>query len=58
MIALDPLLEGGVGLTEFLIVVLKTAVAFGLLLGSVIVIASGLYLLSRERVRQVERELK
>jgi NADH-quinone oxidoreductase subunit H len=36
MIALDPLLEGGIGLAEFLIVVLKTAVAFGLLLVSVI----------------------
>ena len=36
MIALDPLLEGGIGLAEFLIVVLKTVVAFGLLLGSVI----------------------
>jgi NADH-quinone oxidoreductase subunit H len=36
MIALDPLLSGGVGLTEFLIVVLKTLVAFGLLLVAVI----------------------
>ena len=36
MIALDPLLEGGIGLAEFLIVVLKSVVAFGLLLGSVI----------------------
>ena len=36
MIALDPLLEGGIGLAEFLIVVLKTVVVFGLLLGSVI----------------------
>ena len=36
MIALDPLLEGGIGLAEVLIVLLKTAVAFGLLLGSVI----------------------
>jgi NADH-quinone oxidoreductase subunit H len=36
VIALDPLLEGGIGLAEFLIVVLKTLVAFGLLLGSVI----------------------
>ncbi|MGH2474169.1 MAG: complex I subunit 1/NuoH family protein, partial [Candidatus Limnocylindrales bacterium] len=36
MIALDPLLEGGIGLAEFLIVLLKTVVVFGLLLGSVI----------------------
>jgi NADH-quinone oxidoreductase subunit H len=36
VIALDPLLQGGIGLAEFLIVVLKTLVAFGLLLGSVI----------------------
>ena len=36
MIGVDPLLDGGVGLTVFLTVLLKTAVAFGLLLGSVI----------------------
>jgi NADH-quinone oxidoreductase subunit H len=36
VIALDPLLEGGIGLAEFLIVLLKTVVVFGLLLGSVI----------------------
>ena len=36
MIALDPLLSDGIGLTEVLIVLLKAAVAFGLLLVSVI----------------------
>src|SRR4029453_11091536 len=36
VIAIDPLLEGGIGLAEFLIVLLKAVVAFGLLLGSVI----------------------
>jgi NADH-quinone oxidoreductase subunit H len=36
MFAADPLLAGGVGLAELLIVVLKTLVAFGLLLGSVL----------------------
>ena len=36
MLALDPLLDGGIGLTEVLIVVLKTLVAFGLLLVAVI----------------------
>ncbi|HLM29984.1 MAG TPA: NADH-quinone oxidoreductase subunit NuoH [Acidimicrobiales bacterium] len=36
MIALDPLLNDGIGLTEVLLVLLKAAVAFGLLLGSVI----------------------
>jgi NADH-quinone oxidoreductase subunit H len=35
-LALDPLLEGGIGLSEFLIVLLKTVVAFTLLLVSVI----------------------
>jgi NADH-quinone oxidoreductase subunit H len=34
--ALDPLLEGGIGLAEVLIVLLKTVVAFGLLLVGVI----------------------
>jgi NADH-quinone oxidoreductase subunit H len=34
--AVDPLLEGGIGLAEVLIVLLKTVVAFGLLLTSVI----------------------
>jgi NADH-quinone oxidoreductase subunit H len=36
MLALDPLLDGGIGLAEVLIVVLKTLVAFGLLLVAVI----------------------
>jgi NADH-quinone oxidoreductase subunit H len=36
VLAVDPLLEGGIGLAEVLIVVLKTLVAFGLLLVSVI----------------------
>jgi NADH-quinone oxidoreductase subunit H len=36
VIAIDPLLEGGIGLAEFLIVLLKAVVVFGLLLGSVI----------------------
>jgi NADH-quinone oxidoreductase subunit H len=37
MLGLDPLLTDGIGLAEVLIVVLKTLVAFGLLLGAVIV---------------------
>jgi NADH-quinone oxidoreductase subunit H len=36
LLAVDPLLEGGIGGTEVLIVLLKTVVAFGLLLTSVI----------------------
>jgi NADH-quinone oxidoreductase subunit H len=36
LLAVDPLLSGGIGLTEVLIVLLKTVVAFGLLLNSVI----------------------
>ena len=36
MLALDPLLSGDIGLAEVLIVLLKTVVAFGLLLNSVI----------------------
>ncbi|HEX5366920.1 MAG TPA: NADH-quinone oxidoreductase subunit NuoH [Acidimicrobiales bacterium] len=36
VLALDPLLEGGIGLAEVLIVLLKAVVAFGLLLTSVI----------------------
>jgi NADH-quinone oxidoreductase subunit H len=36
MFALDPLLTGGIGLAEVLIVLLKTVVAFGLLLTAVI----------------------
>jgi NADH-quinone oxidoreductase subunit H len=36
VLAVDPLLEGGIGTTEVLIVLLKTLVAFGLLLISVI----------------------
>ncbi|HEX6569032.1 MAG TPA: NADH-quinone oxidoreductase subunit H, partial [Acidimicrobiales bacterium] len=36
LLAVDPLLTGGVGLAEVLIVLLKTAVAFGLLLVGVI----------------------
>jgi NADH-quinone oxidoreductase subunit H len=36
VLAVDPLLEGGIGLAEVLIVLLKTVVAFGLLLVSVI----------------------
>jgi NADH-quinone oxidoreductase subunit H len=36
LFALDPLLEGGIGLAEVLIVLLKTVVAFGLLLVGVI----------------------
>jgi NADH-quinone oxidoreductase subunit H len=36
VLAVDPLLEGGIGLAEVLIVLLKTLVAFGLLLVSVI----------------------
>jgi NADH-quinone oxidoreductase subunit H len=36
LLAVDPLLSGGIGLTEVLIVLLKTVVVFGLLLNSVI----------------------